>query len=132
VSDRQDPSLDPSVDAERPGWVGYLRRLAIDLRPLRESRDFRRLWLGTGISARQPDHSNAMLFGMPSALFPAFAEDLGGGPQTLGNVEAGVVASLTSVRFSIVSGGVACVVGTVAIALALPALARYDARRPHA
>jgi MFS family permease len=46
---------------------------------------------------------------------------------TLGNVEAGVVASLTSLRFSVVSGGILCVVGTVAIGLLLPALARYDA-----
>lgn len=49
---------------------------------------------------------------------------------TLGNVEAGVVASLTSLRFSIVSGGVLCVAGTIAIAAAFPALLRYDARRP--
>jgi MFS family permease len=48
----------------------------------------------------------------------------------LGNVEAGVVASLTSVRASIVSGGVLSVAGTVAVALAVPALVRYDARRP--
>jgi MFS family permease len=48
---------------------------------------------------------------------------------TLGNVEAGFVASLTSVRFSVVSGGLACVAGTIAIALALPALLRYDATR---
>ena len=47
---------------------------------------------------------------------------------TLGNVEAGVVASLTSLRFSIVSGGVLCVAGTVLIGLALPALRHYDAR----
>ena len=47
----------------------------------------------------------------------------------LGNLEAGVVASLTSVRFSIVSGGLACVAGTVLVALAVPALIRYDARR---
>jgi MFS family permease len=48
---------------------------------------------------------------------------------TLGNVEAAVVASLTSLRFSVVSGGVLCVVGTVAIGLLFPALARYDAHR---
>ncbi len=48
----------------------------------------------------------------------------------LGNVEAGLVASLTSLRFSIVSGGLACVVGTFVIALAVPALIRYDARAP--
>jgi MFS family permease len=45
----------------------------------------------------------------------------------LGNVEAGVVASLTSLRFSVVSGGIACVLGTVAVLAALPSLVRYDA-----
>jgi hypothetical protein len=34
------------------------------------------------------------------------------------------------VRASIVSGGVLTVVGTAAVALAIPALVRYDARRP--
>ena len=48
----------------------------------------------------------------------------------LGNVEAGLVASLTSVRVSIVSGGLLCVLGTVVIALAVPAFTRYDARAP--
>jgi len=47
---------------------------------------------------------------------------------TLGNLEAGVVASLTSVRFSIVSGGLACIAGCGLIALAIPALLRYDAK----
>ena len=50
----------------------------------------------------------------------------------LGNLEAGVVASLTSLRFSIVSGGVLCVVGTLVTALAFPVLLRYDARHPDA
>jgi len=48
---------------------------------------------------------------------------------TLGNVEAGVVASLTSLRFSIVSGGLACVAGTLVVAALFPALLRYDAKR---
>jgi MFS family permease len=48
----------------------------------------------------------------------------------LGNVEAGVVASLTSLRFSIVSGGLACIAGTFLIVLAVPALIHYDARAP--
>ena len=48
----------------------------------------------------------------------------------LGNVEAGLVASLTSLRLSIVSGGLLCVAGTVLIALAVPAFTRYDARAP--
>jgi MFS family permease len=51
------------------------------------------------------------------------------GAPALGNLEAGVLASLTSVRLSIVSGGVACVAGTVAIALALPGFLRYEGGR---
>jgi hypothetical protein len=44
-------------------------------------------------------------------------------------MEAGVVASLTSLRFSIVSGGFMCVIGTIVTCLAFPALVRYDAKR---
>ena len=47
----------------------------------------------------------------------------------LGNLEAGVVASLASVRASVVSGGVLCVIGVVLASLALPAFRRYDARQ---
>jgi MFS family permease len=46
----------------------------------------------------------------------------------LGNVEAGLVASLTSLRFSVVSGGVACIGGAIAILAALPSLVRYDSK----
>ena len=46
----------------------------------------------------------------------------------LGNVESGAVASLTGVRFSIVSGGVLCVVGAGVCAFLLPAFWRYDSR----
>ena len=45
----------------------------------------------------------------------------------LGDVEAGALASATSVRFSVVSGGVACIVGSLLISLLVPALLRYDA-----
>jgi MFS family permease len=48
------------------------------------------------------------------------------GPR-LGDVEAGTVAALGGVRFSVVSGGVACLAGVAFVALAFPALARYDA-----
>jgi MFS family permease len=54
------------------------------------------------------------------------------GAPEIGNVEAGVVASLAGVRASIVSGGVLTVIGTAVCAAALPALRRYDARNPHA
>ena len=43
----------------------------------------------------------------------------------LGNLEAGALASLTSVRASVVSGGIACIVGCVLLAAAFPALIRY-------
>jgi len=41
-----------------------------------------------------------------------------------------VLASLTSLRFSVVSGGVLCVAGTLALAALLPAFVRYDSRNP--
>jgi MFS family permease len=46
---------------------------------------------------------------------------------TLGNVEAGLVESLAGLRASIVSGGVLCIVGTIALAAALPRFWNYDA-----
>jgi len=51
-----------------------------------------------------------------------------GGPL-LGNFESGVVASLFSVRISVVSGGALCVAGCVLAALMLPAFWRYDERQ---
>jgi MFS family permease len=67
-----------------------------------------------------PDHLRGRLLGiewMQVASAPS-----------LGDLEAGMLASLTSLRFSVVSGGVACVVGCVATALALPKFISYDAR----
>lgn len=49
-----------------------------------------------------------------------------GGPR-LGDLESGAVAGLTSARFSVVSGGLACVAGVAAILLAFPGLAAFDA-----
>jgi MFS family permease len=47
---------------------------------------------------------------------------------SIGNLEAGALASATSIRFSVVSGGVFCVVGCLLLALTFPALVRYDSR----
>lgn len=47
------------------------------------------------------------------------------GPR-LGDIEAGAVAALASPRFSVLSGGLACVAGAVVVAAAFPQLARYD------
>jgi MFS family permease len=45
-----------------------------------------------------------------------------------GDLEAGTVATLFSVRVSVVSGGVLCVIATVLLALVLPGFRQYDAR----
>jgi MFS family permease len=52
-----------------------------------------------------------------------------GGPR-LGDVEAGVVAQLTSPVFSVVSGGIACVAGVGLLALLVPRFTRYHAGDP--
>jgi MFS family permease len=51
-----------------------------------------------------------------------------GGPR-LGDLESGAVAGLTSARVSVVSGGLACIVGVGAIVLAFPELSAFDAAR---
>ena len=66
-----------------------------------------------------PDHAR----GRMSSIFGLVAT---GGPR-VGDVEAGAVAALAGVRTSVVSGGIACVVGVALVAVSLPALARYDA-----
>jgi MFS family permease len=70
-----------------------------------------------------PDHLRGRLIGIEFAQVAS--------TPALGNLEAGVVASLTSVRLSIVSGGLACIAGTILVALLVPALTRYDARAAH-
>jgi MFS family permease len=49
------------------------------------------------------------------------------GPR-LGDIEAAVVAALTSPQFAVVSGGVACVIGVGVVARWFPQLATYIAR----
>lgn len=49
-----------------------------------------------------------------------------GGPR-LGDAEAGLVAALAGVRASVVSGGLACVLGTAVIGKLLPDFAWYEA-----
>jgi MFS family permease len=49
------------------------------------------------------------------------------GPK-LGDAEAGIVATLFSVRTSVVSGGILCVVGTALISLLIPQFLKYDGR----
>lgn len=49
-----------------------------------------------------------------------------GGPR-LGDAEAGAVAALAGPRFSVVSGGLACLLGVLVVARLFPELARYRA-----
>jgi MFS transporter len=71
-----------------------------------------------------PDELRGRLEGLGLAVW-------GTGPS-LGNAEAGFVAALTSVRTSIVSGGVACIVGAGVLALLLPRYRRYRTTGPRA
>lgn len=68
-----------------------------------------------------PDH----LRGRMSSVFMLVVTS---GPR-LGDVESGSVASVTGVRASVVSGGLACIAGVGLILVAFPALLRFDAER---
>lgn len=65
-----------------------------------------------------PDH-------MRGRMSSVYMLVVAGGPR-LGDVESGSVASLTSTRISVVSGGLACLAGVALIAVAFPELAGYD------
>ena len=67
-----------------------------------------------------PDRLRGRLAGIELISFAS-------GP-TLGSAEAGAVAALAGVRASVVSGGLACVAGCAALALALPRFWAYDSR----
>ena len=49
-----------------------------------------------------------------------------GGPR-VGDMESGAVATVTSVEFSVVSGGLACIVGAAVIGALMPAFRHYVA-----
>jgi MFS family permease len=67
-----------------------------------------------------PEHLRGRLAGIEMVSYMS-------GPM-LGNAEAGIVASLFSIRTSVVSGGVLCVLGTGLLALIFPAFLHYDGR----
>jgi hypothetical protein len=48
-----------------------------------------------------------------------------GGPR-LRDIESGAVAGVAGARFSVVSGGLACLTGVAFVIVAFPALKRYD------
>jgi hypothetical protein len=48
----------------------------------------------------------------------------------LGDLEAGALAAWTSVPFSIIFGGIACMLGVGVMAWKMPRFARYDREHP--
>jgi MFS family permease len=66
-----------------------------------------------------PDHLRGRMAGIELLSYAA-------GPPT-GQLRSGVVASLAGMRFSLVSGGVACVAAVGVVCAALPAFSRYMA-----
>jgi MFS family permease len=67
-----------------------------------------------------PDH-------MRGRMSSVFSLVVASGPR-LGDVEAGAVASAATPRFSVVSGGVACIASVAIVAALFPQLAAYDGR----
>jgi MFS family permease len=65
-----------------------------------------------------PDHIRGRMVSVNQIFFQ-------GGPQ-LGEVEAGVIASLFGVPFAIVSGGIGCIIGVALITLKWPQLRHYN------
>jgi MFS family permease len=65
-----------------------------------------------------PDHIRGRMTSVNQIFFM-------GGPQ-LGEVEAGIVASLFGVPFAIVSGGIGCILGTFLIVWKWPQLVSYN------
>ena len=58
-----------------------------------------------------------------------FTVVVAGGPR-LGDVEAGAVAAVAGEAFSVISGGVMCVVLALGLGRAIPSFWKYDARHP--
>jgi MFS family permease len=134
-----------TVAALTAGWLGHARRLgrivvcavlawgvAVALAGLAGS-----LWIAAALlalagaadsisavcrSAINQSVTPDRLRGRMSSVFSLVVTS---GPR-LGDVESGTAAALGGVRFSVVSGGLACIAGVGLIVLAFPALLRYD------
>jgi hypothetical protein len=72
----------------------------------------------TIIQTEAPDRLRGRLSSIQTAV-------VGAGPR-LGNFEAGAVADLAGTEFSVVSGGIACVVGILVISKLSPRFLNYE------
>jgi MFS family permease len=138
-------ALGATVAAALSGWIGHARRLgviciwavvvwgvAIAAAGLMGS-----IWLAAtmlaiaggadSISAvcRSTINQTVTPDRMRGRMSSVFGLVVTGGPR-LGDVESGTVAGVAGVRFSVVSGGLACLIGVVAIVVAFGPLVRYD------
>lgn len=141
------PSAGALFAALTSGWIGHVRRQGVGVAAaivlwgcaLAGFGFSTALWLGlaTLAIAGLADEISAIF--RSTILFANTPDPMRGRMQgfelaqvastpALGNVEAGVVASLTSLRFSVVSGGIVCAAGAVAILAAIPSLIRYDSK----
>jgi hypothetical protein len=80
------------------------------------------IFRGTIVQAATPDRLRGRVTSVDFVV--------GSGAPELGNFRAGVVGSLVTPAVSAISGGIATVLGAGLLRLAVPALARYDARDP--
>jgi MFS family permease len=140
------PSAGALLAALSSGWIGHVRRQGVAVAvaivvwggAIAGFGFATALWLGVAMLALAglADETSAIF--RSTILFACTPDHYRGRMQgfelaqvastpALGNVEAGIVASLTSLRFSVVSGGIACAVGAFAVLAALPSLIRYDA-----
>ncbi|HET7901997.1 MAG TPA: MFS transporter, partial [Candidatus Nanopelagicales bacterium] len=76
----------------------------------------------TILQAATPDEYRGRLQGI-------FTVVVAGGPR-LGDVESGTVAALFGETVSVVSGGILCIVTTLALVAAVPSFLTYDAKHP--
>jgi MFS family permease len=141
-------SAGATVAALTTGWLEHARRLgrivvwavvawgaAIALAGLAGS-----LWLAAGLLAvagaadsvsavcRSTINQTVTPDAMRGRMSSVYSLVVTSGPR-LGDVEAGGAAALGGVRFSVVSGGLACIAGVCLVLVAFPALLRYDAER---
>jgi MFS family permease len=139
-------SAGATIAALTTGWIEHVRRLGVIViwavvvwgAAIAGVGVVRSLWLGAvllavagaadSISAVCRSSINQMVTpdAMRGRMSSVFSLVVTSGPR-LGDVEAGTVAGLTSPRFSVASGGLACIAGVAVVVAAFPALARFDA-----
>jgi MFS family permease len=144
-------SAGATVAALTTGWLGHVRRLGLITigavlvwgAAIALAGVFANLWFAVAmlVVAGAADSVSAVcrnvinqavtpdaLRGRMSSIFSLVVTS---GPR-VGDIESGAVASLTSARFSMASGGLACMVGVVLIVIAFPALAAFDVEHAEA